>query len=101
MATSPEQVLVNLQIVSPSVSVNRPLLFPDLPAMTTIKDLKEKIRQTLPLRPADDCQRLIHRGRALMRASDTLLDVFGPEAVSHPRYPSQFLCLLTLMPLSQ
>ncbi|XP_044721904.1 Ubiquitin family protein [Hirsutella rhossiliensis] len=76
-----EPLLVNLQVVSPSLSVNRPLLFPDLPATTTIKGLKEKIRQTLPLRPADDNQRLIHRGRALLRESDTLLDVFGPDAL--------------------
>ncbi|PHH78939.1 hypothetical protein CDD80_5971 [Ophiocordyceps camponoti-rufipedis] len=76
-----EQLLVNLQVVSPSVGVNRPLLFPDLPAATTIKLLKDKIRQTLPLRPTDENQRLIHRGRALVRDSDSLLDVFGVEAL--------------------
>ncbi|KAF4582967.1 Ubiquitin family protein [Ophiocordyceps camponoti-floridani] len=76
-----EQLLVNLQVVSPSVGVNRPLLFPDLPATTTIKLLKDKIRQTLPLRPTDENQRLIHRGRALVRDADSLLDVFGAEAL--------------------
>lgn len=83
-ATPPEQLVVNLQVVSPSVGVNRPLLFPDLPATTTIKRLKDKIRQTLPLRPADENQRLIHRGRALLRESDNLLDIFGVDAVSTP-----------------
>ncbi|KAK3175786.1 hypothetical protein K4F52_009997 [Lecanicillium sp. MT-2017a] len=72
--------VVNVQIVSPSVGVNRPLLFPGTPASTTIKQLKEKIREALPLRPADEHQRLIHRGRALMRDSDSLLDVLGAES---------------------
>lgn len=76
-----DQLVVNLQVVSPSVGVNRPLLFPDLPATTTIKRLKDKIRQTLPLRPADENQRLIHRGRALLRESDSLLDIFGSDAL--------------------
>lgn len=78
---APEELAVNLQIVSPSVGVNRPLLFPELPAVMTIKQLKERIRQSLPLRPADENQRLIHRGRALLRDSDTLLDIFGADAV--------------------
>ncbi|PNY24445.1 Uncharacterized protein TCAP_05615 [Tolypocladium capitatum] len=83
-ATPPGQLVVNLQVVSPSVGVNRPLLFPDLPATTTIKRLKDKIRQTLPLRPADENQRLIHRGRALLRESDSLLDIFGVDALRSP-----------------
>ncbi|KJZ79352.1 hypothetical protein HIM_01503 [Hirsutella minnesotensis 3608] len=84
MSLPPEQLVVNLQVVSPSVGVNRPLLFPDLPATTTIKLLKDKIRQTLPLRPADENQRLIHRGRALVRDSDSLLDVFGADTLRTP-----------------
>ncbi|KAF5582312.1 hypothetical protein FPCIR_9628 [Fusarium pseudocircinatum] len=79
-ATAGEQT-VNLQVVSPSVGVNRPLLFPNLAANTTIKQLKDKIRQTLPLRPADDHQRLIHRGHALVREADTLADILGADAV--------------------
>ncbi|KAJ6444162.1 Ubiquitin family protein [Purpureocillium lavendulum] len=81
--TPPNQLVVNLQVVSPSVGVNRPLLFPDLPAATTIKGLKDRIRLALPLRPADENQRLIHRGRALLRESDSLLDVFGADATIH------------------
>lgn len=80
-----EELTVNLQIVSPSVGVTR-LLFTDLVSTTTIKQLKERIRQTLPLRPADDHQRLIHRGRALVRDTDTILDVLGEDAVSSTCY---------------
>ncbi|KAK1240602.1 hypothetical protein MKX07_004630 [Trichoderma sp. CBMAI-0711] len=79
-----EQPVVNLQVVSPSVGVSRPLLFPGLPAATTVKQLKERIRQSLPLRPSDEHQRLIYRGRALVRDADSLQDVFGAEAIRSP-----------------
>ena len=71
---------VNLQIVSPSDGVG-PLSFPALPSNTTVRQLKDKIRDALPSRPADDQQRLIHRGRLLARDGDTLRDVFGEELV--------------------
>jgi hypothetical protein len=86
-STPAEQLTVNLQVISPSVGVNRPLLFPDLAADTTIKQLKEKIRQALPLRPADENQRLIHRGRALTLGTDTLLDILGLDAVRGDQSP--------------
>lgn len=78
---APEQTNINLQIVSPSVGVNRPLQFPATPAATTIKALKGMIRDALPLRPTDGNQRLIYRGKALLREEATLLDVLGAEAV--------------------
>jgi len=73
----------NLQIVSPNVGVG-PLAFSALPYDTTVRQLKEKIRDTLPSSPADDQQRLIHRGRLLARDSDTLKDVFTEELVNIP-----------------
>ncbi|TFA99807.1 hypothetical protein CCMA1212_008050 [Trichoderma ghanense] len=79
-----DQPVVNLQVVSPSVGVSRPLLFPGLPAATTIRQLKERIRQSLPLRPSDEHQRLIYRGRALVRDADSLQDIFGAEAMRSP-----------------
>ncbi|KAL7795028.1 hypothetical protein V8C37DRAFT_53391 [Trichoderma ceciliae] len=81
---SSDQPVINVQVVSPSVGVNRPLLFPGLSAATTIKQLKERIRQNLPLRPSDENQRLIYRGRALLRDTDSLLDVFGADALRSP-----------------
>ncbi|KAK3685662.1 ubiquitin family protein [Podospora appendiculata] len=71
---------VNLQIVSPSVGVST-LTFPGLAASTTIRQLKEKIQENLPSRPADDEKRLIHRGRLLARDTETLRDVFGENAL--------------------
>ena len=78
-----EPLVVNLQVVSPSVGVNSPLLFPDVPATTTMKQLKEKIRLAISFGPADDKQRLIHRGRALLRDTESLADIFGAETVSY------------------
>lgn len=77
--------VINLQIVSPSVGVNT-LTFPALAASTTVGQLKEKIRETLPLRPAADQQRLIHRGRLLARDTESLHDVFGEETVGSHTY---------------
>ncbi|PON23187.1 ubiquitin family protein [Trichoderma gamsii] len=80
----PDPPAVNLQVLSPSVGVNRPLMFPGLSSATTIKQLKEKIRQSLPLRPSDENQRLIYRGRALLHETDTLLDVIGSDVFRQP-----------------
>jgi hypothetical protein len=77
---------VNLQVVSPSVGVNGPLSFPQLDSATTVRQLKQKIRDVLPMKPADDHQRLIHRGRLLARDGETLQDVFGAEVVLHPSF---------------
>lgn len=73
-------LVVNLYIVSPSDGVGN-LRFRALPATTTVRQLKEKIRAALASRPPDDHQRLIHRGRLLSRDTDTLQDVLGEEAV--------------------
>jgi hypothetical protein len=70
-----------LQVVSPSVGVTGPLSFPQLPIGTTVKQLKEKIRESLSMRPSDDHQRLIHRGRLLAREDETMSEIFGQETV--------------------
>ncbi|KAM7215113.1 ubiquitin family protein, partial [Rhypophila decipiens] len=71
---------VHLQVLSPSVGVNT-LYYHGLAATTTVAQLKEKIRDALPLRPAGDHQRLIHRGRLLARDTESLQEVFGEEAI--------------------
>lgn len=74
-------LVVDLHVISPSAGANQPLNFPGTPASTTVQQLKEKIRQSLPLHPLHEQQRLIHRGRMLARDTDTLRDVFGVETV--------------------
>lgn len=76
----------NLQVVSPSASVNRPLSFPGIAASTTVRQLKEKIRNAVEVRPADNQQRLIHRGRLLARDDETLENILGTEAVGYLRF---------------
>jgi hypothetical protein len=70
-----------LQVVSPSVGVNGPLSFSQLPTATTIKQLKERIREALSIRPPDENQRLIHRGRLLARETETMAEIFGQDTV--------------------
>jgi hypothetical protein len=78
---TPEALSLTLNIVSPSVGVPQPFTFPQLPATTTVKQLKAKIRDVLPSKPADESQRLIKGGRMLGRETDTMLEVFGQETV--------------------
>jgi len=81
-----------LNILSPSVGVSSPLTFPLLPAATTVKQLKAKIRDVLPSKPADENQRLIHRGRMLGRETDTMVQIFGKEAVRITSIYRRLLC---------
>lgn len=74
---------VNISIISPSLAVNAPLNFTGLPSSTTVGQLKEKIREALDAKPANEQQRLIHQGKLLNRESETLLDVFGEQKVPH------------------
>jgi hypothetical protein len=76
-----EPLNFTLQIISPSIGVTGPLSFPLLPATTTVKQLKAKIRDALPSKPVDESQRLIHRGRMLARETETMLEIFGQETV--------------------
>lgn len=73
--------MFTLQVVSPSPGVAGPMSFPQLSSGITVKQLKEKIREFLPMRPANDQQRLIHRGRLLARDDETMLEIFGQETV--------------------
>jgi hypothetical protein len=78
----PEPLTFTLQIISPSIGVTGPLSFPLLPATTTVKQLKAKIRDALPSKPADESQRLIHRGRMLARETEMMLEIFSQETVA-------------------
>jgi hypothetical protein len=82
-AATADAPTVDVQVVSPSAGMSpQPLPFPGLPHQTTIKQLRERIREAVSWRPSDEQQRLIFRGRLLGNESHTLLQVFGEEAVS-------------------
>jgi hypothetical protein len=81
----PELLSFTLIIVSPSTGVTSPLTFTQLPAVTTVSQLKAKIRDALPSKPLNEGQRLIHRGRLLARETESMLEIFGEETVSTSR----------------
>lgn len=87
----PEPLTFTLQVVSPSVGVASPLSFPLLAATTTVGQLKERIRDVLPSKPATGNQRLIHRGRMLGRDTETMLDIFGQETVGSTSQCPEFM----------
>ncbi|KAI1334777.1 hypothetical protein F5Y15DRAFT_400321 [Xylariaceae sp. FL0016] len=70
-----------LQIISPSVGVPQPLAFPKLSAETTVRQLKALVRDAIDSKPTDQAQRLIHRGRLLSRDNETMLELFGHDAL--------------------
>ncbi|KAI0397334.1 hypothetical protein F5Y17DRAFT_393036 [Xylariaceae sp. FL0594] len=67
-----------LQLKMPSDGV---LVIEDLHFTTTIKELKARIRNASDKKPSDEVQRLIHRGRLLSRENETMLELFGEEAL--------------------
>jgi hypothetical protein len=88
---------VNISIISPSLAVNAPLSFPGLPASTTVGQLKEKIREALDAKPANEQQRLIHQGKLMNHENETLLDVFGEQKVLYipPKHHARSIMELT------
>lgn len=74
---------VDLRILSPSSEVDRELYFPCLSVSTTVAQLKDRIQKSIPSSPEACRQRLIFRGKVVMRDDATLLDVFGKDTVSY------------------
>ncbi|KAI0845546.1 hypothetical protein F5Y00DRAFT_246132 [Daldinia vernicosa] len=85
-----------LQILSPSVGIPQPLALQKLPIGTTVKQLKERIRDVVSTKPADQAQRLIHRGRLLARDNETMTDIFGQEALRSTHHQTLHLVLRDL-----
>jgi hypothetical protein len=76
-----EEQSINLKILSPSTEVEGGVNLPDVPASTTIKELRSRIQDAVPSKPATDRMRLIYRGRVVANDADTLGNVFGAESV--------------------
>ena len=80
-AESGSQALL-LHVLSPSNEVPDKLTFRDLLPSTTLRELKQRIQNTVPSKPAPARQRLIYRGKPLIQEDLTLKDVFTQEMVS-------------------
>lgn len=69
-----------LQVLSYSVGHTETLSFKELPITTTVAQLKTKIKEK-HANADEDHQRLIHRGQLLVRADETMTDLFGADTV--------------------
>jgi hypothetical protein len=74
------EACINLRILSPTLPTG-PLIFNNLPAATTVAQLKAKITTALSSQPTPANQRLIYLGRLLRQDDDTLSTVFGAETI--------------------
>ena len=78
----PKDGTFTLQVLSHSVGSTETLSFSNLPITTTVDQLKTEIRERVSHSNADETQqRLIHRGRLLNRADETMVDLFGADTV--------------------
>jgi hypothetical protein len=80
MADDP--VPINLKVLSPSTDVKGDIYIPDIPASTTVQELRLRLQDQIEGRPATERMRLIYRGRVIAKETDRLVDVFGLENVS-------------------
>jgi hypothetical protein len=72
---------INLKVLSPSTEVEGGVNFADIPATTTIQELRSRIQDAVPSKPAPERMRLIYRGRVVANDADTLGNVFGADNV--------------------
>ncbi|KAA8620828.1 hypothetical protein Alg130_02474 [Pyrenophora tritici-repentis] len=70
---------INLKILSPSTEVEGGVNLADVPASTTVKELRSRIQNAVPSKPATDRMRLIYRGRVVANDAETLGNVFGTD----------------------
>jgi hypothetical protein len=79
-----EAQTINLKILSPSTEVEGGVNLADVPASTTVKELRCRIQDAAPSKPAPERMRLIYRGRVVANDADTLSTVFGVDNVGSP-----------------
>jgi hypothetical protein len=83
---------VNLRILSPSPELDGGINLAQLPTSTTVADLRRRIQDAVPSRPAPDHMRLIYRGKVVADDASTLVDVFGADNLRQS--PNQSLHLV-------
>ncbi|KAF9734291.1 hypothetical protein PMIN06_003027 [Paraphaeosphaeria minitans] len=91
-----EPLAVNLKILSPSPEVEGGVQLADLAASTTVRELRQRIHDAAPSRPATDRMRLIYRGRVVANDGDSLLTVFGADNIRTCKDQSLHLVLREL-----
>ena len=74
-----------LHVLSPSAGMPDRLTFERINGSMTVSELKTKIHDVADTHPRPSRQRLIYRGRPLVRDDMTMKEVFGSEAVRSNR----------------
>ncbi|CAE7030398.1 hypothetical protein P3342_006296 [Pyrenophora teres f. teres] len=91
-----EEQTINLKILSPSTEVEGGVNLADVPASTTVKELRSRIQNAVPSKPATDRMRLIYRGRVVANDAETLGNVFGTDNIRENKDQSLHLVLREL-----
>ena len=77
----PEMTL-EIRVFTFVVGIPNPLVLSMVPSSATVGQLKLRIRDALPSRPAVESQRLIYHGHVLNDMDQTMISVFGEREVS-------------------
>ena len=88
--------LINVKVLSQLPEPDGLIHFENLPVTTTVGELKVKVRDHAASKPAVEDQRFIYRGRLMARENDTLMDVFGRDAVCLHSRLERVKALLTM-----
>lgn len=78
-----DSVTINLRVLSPSSELEGGIHLQDLPAATTVRELRLKIQDAIASKPGPERMRLIYRGKVVANDADSLETVFGTENVGH------------------
>lgn len=70
---------INVSVKTPNVELSTSLQ--NVPLSTTIRELKQMIRENAPTQPAENRQRLIFHGRPLLRDEQALVDALGENMI--------------------
>ncbi|EUC46646.1 hypothetical protein COCMIDRAFT_4301 [Bipolaris oryzae ATCC 44560] len=89
---------INLKVLSPSAELEGGITLAGLPASITVKELRSRIHDAVPSKPAPERMRLIYRGRVVANDADTLTTVFGADNLRENKDQSLHLVIRELPP---
>ncbi|KAF3043543.1 hypothetical protein E8E11_004348 [Didymella keratinophila] len=89
-------VAINLKVLSPSSEIEGGIHLQDLPASTTVGELRLRIQDAVASKPGPERMRLIYRGKVVANDADTLETVFGADNLRESKDQSLHLVLREL-----
>lgn len=79
-----DALAIHLKVLSPSTEFEGGIHLRELPAATTVRELRLKIQEAVSSKPAPERMRLIYRGKVVANDEATLEAVFGADNVHGP-----------------